>query len=50
MGLALGSTHSCALLEGDAVVCWGRRGLGLLGDGWYMPFQAQLRPIPVVFP
>lgn len=29
--LALGSYHSCALLEDDTVVCWGQNDLGRLG-------------------
>lgn len=31
--LALGSHHTCALLEGGRVRCWGHGGMGLLGYG-----------------
>ncbi len=31
--LALGSTHSCALLDNDSVQCWGKNTAGQLGDG-----------------
>ncbi|HEU4410015.1 MAG TPA: hypothetical protein VFS43_32470 [Polyangiaceae bacterium] len=33
LALALGGSHSCALLEGDTVQCWGANGYGQLGDG-----------------
>ncbi len=32
-GLALGGNHSCALLQGGYVLCWGAGGLGQLGQG-----------------
>ena len=31
-GLALGAEHSCALLQGGGVLCWGNNGSGRLGD------------------
>ena len=31
--IALGNTHSCALLNSGAVKCWGENGSGQLGDG-----------------
>ncbi len=31
--LALGSEHSCALLNNGSVKCWGNNGFGQLGDG-----------------
>jgi alpha-tubulin suppressor-like RCC1 family protein len=33
--LALGSNHSCALLEGGSVRCWGQNGMGQLGISGY---------------
>ncbi len=31
--IAVGSTHSCALLNNGSVKCWGKNGAGELGDG-----------------
>src|SRR5690606_5313562 len=31
--VAVGTNHSCALLEGGAIQCWGANGSGQLGDG-----------------
>jgi Regulator of chromosome condensation (RCC1) repeat len=45
--LTLGSGHSCALLTGGPVQCWGRNSLGQLGDG---TTNDRYNPVPVVFP
>ena len=31
--ISLGGTHSCAILDDDSLVCWGRNNAGQLGDG-----------------
>ena len=31
--LALGSYHSCAILDDGSIQCWGRNSYGQLGDG-----------------
>lgn len=41
VAVALGQYHSCALLEGGAVKCWGSNRYGELGDGTLEP---RLRP------
>mmetsp|Transcript_26509 Transcript_26509/g.61293 ORF Transcript_26509/g.61293 Transcript_26509/m.61293 type:complete len:136 (-) Transcript_26509:249-656(-) len=33
VAVALSGTHSCALLDGGALKCWGQNGAGRLGDG-----------------
>jgi alpha-tubulin suppressor-like RCC1 family protein len=43
-GLALGTQHSCALLEEDRLLCWGDDSDGQLGDG--AP-SAEPRPTPI---
>ncbi|HEU4412863.1 MAG TPA: hypothetical protein VFS43_46915 [Polyangiaceae bacterium] len=45
--LALGGEHSCALLGGSDVRCWGRNSLGQLGDGTTIN---QLTPVVVGLP
>ena len=35
--LALGSRHTCALLESGRVACWGNNGMGELGNGSDQP-------------
>lgn len=41
--LAMGGRHSCALVLGQNVQCWGRNDLGQLGDN-----STELRALPVV--
>jgi alpha-tubulin suppressor-like RCC1 family protein len=43
LGLSLGAQHSCALLRGGAIACWGDGRAGQLGDG-------ELHPDPVPSP
>ena len=40
-----GSDHSCALLEGGDVACWGKNNVGQIGDGTFTN-----RPTPVLVP
>lgn len=42
--MALGSFHSCALLEGGLIRCWGYGGMGQLGDGVE---SSSRKPVPV---
>lgn len=41
--IALGSSHTCALLTGGAIKCWGQNAYGQLGDG---PQTTTLTPPP----
>lgn len=43
--IATGNTHTCALISGGAVKCWGYNALGELGDG---TLTNQLSPVDVV--
>ncbi len=43
--LALGGSHTCALLTSGGVKCWGRGSFGQLGDGFS---EDQLSPVDVV--
>jgi alpha-tubulin suppressor-like RCC1 family protein/chitodextrinase len=47
--LALGDSHSCAIVGGGSVVCWGSNSLDQLGDGneWFEESNATV-PVPVV--
>ncbi|MCY1009563.1 hypothetical protein OV079_29160 [Nannocystis pusilla] len=46
LALAAGTSHACALVEGDEVVCWGGKNThGELGNGW-----AAVRPRPTLLP
>jgi alpha-tubulin suppressor-like RCC1 family protein len=45
--MALGVAHTCALVEGGAVLCWGANGAGQLGDGTH---TVRSRPASVVLP
>jgi alpha-tubulin suppressor-like RCC1 family protein len=45
--LALGGSHSCALLGGGEVRCWGGNGVGQLGDG---TTTDRLYPLPALIP
>jgi len=42
--IALGENHSCALLSGGSVKCWGRNAHGQLGDG---TLQSRVTPVQV---
>ncbi len=44
VGLALGSTHSCALLDDGSTKCWGQNNWGQLGNG---TFTDSLVPVTV---
>jgi alpha-tubulin suppressor-like RCC1 family protein len=46
-GLAAGGGHTCVLLQGGAVECWGGNGSGQLGNG---NNKNSPRPVSVVFP
>lgn len=46
IALAAGSNHTCALLQGGAVQCWGDGGRGALGNGVSMDYSAV--PVAVV--
>jgi alpha-tubulin suppressor-like RCC1 family protein len=45
--LALGARHSCGLLVGGEVRCWGDNSSGQLGDG---TMTSRLNPVVVAFP
>jgi alpha-tubulin suppressor-like RCC1 family protein len=44
VAITAGGAHSCALLEGNVLVCWGDDQSGQLGDGGY---ENQSRPVTV---
>jgi alpha-tubulin suppressor-like RCC1 family protein len=46
-GVAAADKHTCALLDGVDVQCWGANGLGQLGDG---TTTDRIKPAPVTFP
>jgi alpha-tubulin suppressor-like RCC1 family protein len=45
--IAVGGSHSCALLEDRTVRCWGSNGVAQLGNGTSFPTQ-QLNPVQVL--
>jgi alpha-tubulin suppressor-like RCC1 family protein len=45
ISIAAGDTHTCVLMEGGGVKCWGGNGLGQLGDG---KNTMQASPVDVV--
>jgi alpha-tubulin suppressor-like RCC1 family protein len=46
--LAIGGSHSCALGQGEYVLCWGTNWHGELGIGRPIRFRNTLSPVPVL--
>ncbi len=46
--LSAGIAHSCALLSGGTVKCWGANQYGALGDGSPLPGTNQVKPVVAV--
>jgi alpha-tubulin suppressor-like RCC1 family protein len=44
-GLSAGSAHTCALLSGGSVVCWGQNDRGQVGDGTSGNVRPQATPV-----
>jgi alpha-tubulin suppressor-like RCC1 family protein len=43
VAVSAGERHTCALLRGGAVACWGANGIGQLGNGSELPSRVALR-------